>query len=197
MSTTRRDAFLSARLTLAVLVLLVAALDLAAQAVPAAQQAALFSRILAYDRNLKARAGAQVTVGIVFMGGNDASQAGGEQMVAVFTPLKARTIQDLPFDVVSFAYVDTTRFGEWLDAHGIDVVYLSPGLEAAFPEIQAAAAKRKVSTLTPQRSQVLQGAAIGVVVKDGKPGIVINLSSARALGMDLDPKLLQLAEVLR
>jgi len=35
------------------------------------------------------------------------------------------------------------------------------------------------------------------VVKDGKPHILVNLSAAKAARMDLDPKLLQLSEVVR
>jgi ABC-type phosphate/phosphonate transport system substrate-binding protein len=183
-------------LTAAALLALIA-LPLAAQAVPATQQAALFSRILAYDRHLKARAGSQVTVGILFKADNPASRAAADEMLAGFAPLKARTIQDLPFDVASAPYADANALGDWLDARNVDVVYLAPGLDAAFGAIQAVAAQRKIPTLTSDRRQVQQGAAIGVVSKDGKPAILINLGSARAIGMDLDPKLLQLAEVIR
>ena len=175
----------------------VVVLEVTAQAVPAAQQAALFSRILAYDRNLKARAGAEVAVGIVFNGDDAASRAASDQMLAAFVPLKVRTIHDLPFDVVAGPYAGASRLGEWIDSQSVDVIYLAPGLEAAFAEIVAVAAKRKVAVLTPQRPQVQLGAAIGVVIKDGKPGILVNLGAARSLGMDLDPKLLQLSEVIR
>lgn len=179
------------------LLLIAACFDLAAQNVPAPQQAALFSRILAYDRNLKSRAGSQVTVGIVFKADNGASRAANEEMIAAFAPLKSRTIQDLPFDVASHAYVDGAHLEQWLESRNIDVIYFCPGLETSFAEIAAVAAKRKTVTLSSQRKDVQQGAAVAVIIKDGKPGIIINLTSARALGMDLDPKLLQLAEVLR
>lgn len=170
---------------------------LAAQSVPASQQAALFSRILAYDRALKARAGSQVTLGIVFKASDPASRAAADEMLAGFAPLRSRTIHDLPFDVVSSPYTDAVALAAWMDGRNIDVLYLAPGLDTSFNEIQAVAAKRRVASLTSDRRQVQQGAAIGVVNKDGKPAILINLTSARALGMDLDPKLLQLAEVIR
>ena len=188
---------MSARNLTAAGLLSLVALTLAAQAVPASQQAALFSRILAYDRHLKARAGAQVTVGIVFKADNPASKASADEMLAGFAPLRGRTIQDVPFDVASISYTDAAALESWIEARNIDVVYLAIGLDAAFGDIQSVASRRKVAALTSDRRQVQQGAAIGVVNKDGKPAILINLASARSLGMDLDPKLLQLAEIIR
>jgi hypothetical protein len=47
------------------------------------------------------------------------------------------------------------------------------------------------------RAAVEKGIAVAVVAKGDSPRILVNLPSAQALGMDLDPKLLLLAEVLR
>ena len=168
-----------------------------AQSVPPAQQAALFSRILAYDRNLKARAGTKVAVAVLYRSDDAASRTASDEMLAAFAPLRQRTIQDLPFDAVSHAYSTPERLDQWLAGGEVDVIYVAPGLASSLGEILSVNARRKVVTLATQRADVQLGAAIGIVIKEGKPGILVNLSSAKSLGMDLDPKLLQLAEVIR
>ena len=51
--------------------------------------------------------------------------------------------------------------------------------------------------MTLSRAQFQAGGTLGIVVKEGKPHILVNLPAARTAGMDLDPKLLQLSEVVR
>ena len=52
-------------------------------------------------------------------------------------------------------------------------------------------------SVSPVRSFVERGLAAGIVLKGDRPAIVINLTAAEAAGMDLDPKLLELSEILR
>ncbi|MFZ2490947.1 MAG: YfiR family protein [Thermoanaerobaculia bacterium] len=182
---------------LSALLLLFTAAGAAGQVVPAEHQAALFSRLLAYDRALKARAGAKVTIGILYKAASGSSRSASDELSAAFAPLKTRTIHGLPFDTATLAYNGAEQLNAWTAAEDVDAIYLCPGLEGEFGEIQAFAARRKLITLTPRREDVQRGVTLGVVNRDGKPGIVVNLTTAKTLGMDLDPKLLQLADVIR
>ena len=47
------------------------------------------------------------------------------------------------------------------------------------------------------RSLLDTGGTLGIVVRGGKPHILVHLPGSKAAGMNLDPKLLQLAEVIR
>ena len=114
---------------------------------PAGQQAALFSRILAYDRNLKSRAGSQVTVGIVFKADNGASRAANDEMVAAFAPLKSRTIQDLPFDVASHPYVDGAHLEQWLANFKTGVAATFVGLRGTQAQVDAAQTAAHIQNL--------------------------------------------------
>jgi hypothetical protein len=183
--------------TVCILVIVAGAVQGQGAAIPGDQQAAIFSRVLAYDRNLKARAGARVTVGIVYKAAHAASEAANDELSRAFASLRQRTIQTLPLEIVSHAYTDAAHLDAWLVDNGVDALYVAPGLDAFVDGIRTTSAQRKIASLSTQRKQLQQGLTIGVVIKDGRPGIVINLGSAKSLGMDLDPKLLQLAEVIR
>ena len=82
-------------------------------------------------------------------------------------------------------------------SQGVDVLYVTAGLEKDVAAIQAVCTERKVVGVSAVRAFVKQGLAIGVVTKGESAGILVNLPAARAVGMDLDPKLLTLAEVIR
>ena len=43
---------------------------------------------------------------------------------------------------------------------------------------------------------ILAGGTLGIVVRDAKPHILVRLPSTKAVGMNLDPKLLNLAEIV-
>jgi hypothetical protein len=56
---------------------------------------------------------------------------------------------------------------------------------------------RKMPLLSGDRSYLASGAAVAVVEKDNRPGIVVHASNAVQCGMVLDSKLLRLAEVVK
>jgi hypothetical protein len=74
---------------------------------------------------------------------------------------------------------------------------VAPGLDKELATIQALCANRRLVSVSAVRAFVKQGLAIGVVTKGESAGILVNLAAAKAAGMDLDPKLLNLAEVIR
>lgn len=191
-----------ARRLLAVLVWAAAALSPAslraspAPVVPAELQAAIFSRVLAFDRALKDRVGKTVTIGILFAGSSESSKQSRTRMQRAFLDVQ-RDIQDLPVRVASHDYHDTSRLAAWIDSNEIDLLYVTDGLETGLDDIKAVAYDKRVATLTPVRGYVEKGLAIGVVAKGNRPQLVVNLPAAKAAGMDLDPKAMQLAEVIR
>jgi len=79
----------------------------------------------------------------------------------------------------------------------VGLLYLAPDAAAESAAAVAVASARKVPVLVASRAQFQDGATVALVVRDGKPHIMVNLGASRAAGMDLDPKLLQLSEVVR
>jgi hypothetical protein len=167
-----------------------------APAVPAELQAAIFSRVLAFDRALKDRVGKSVTIGIVYVSGNEESKQVRQRIQRAFTDVQ-RDIQDLPVRVSTHDYHDTPRLAAWIDANEVDLLYVTDGLEAALDDVKGVAYDKRVGTLTPVRGFVEKGLAVGVVAKGNRPQLVINLPATKAAGMDLDPKAIQLADIIR
>ncbi len=97
----------------------------------------------------------------------------------------------------STATATPRRANRWAERSGVRLLYVGADLGGDAAPILAAAQARKIPTVTLSRAQFQAGGTLGIVVKDGKPHILVNLPAARTAGMDLDPKLLQLSEVVR
>jgi hypothetical protein len=156
-------------------------------AVPLAVQATLTVRILEYDRALKTWAGGAVAIGIV--GKKDGSSAEYKQA------LSGQSAQGVPITAAQHSYRDAETLRGWIEKSGVRFLYVTADLGADAAAVLSAA--KQMPTLVATREQFQGGAALGLVVRDGKPNILVNLSAAKAAGMDLDPKLLQLSEVVR
>jgi hypothetical protein len=76
------------------------------------------------------------------------------------------------------------------------VIYVSAGIKGEIPNIAKLAAKRGAPTLCGSRDQIKEGLAVGVVEKDGKPAMILNIKAMKMIGMNIDAKLLRLAEVV-
>ena len=165
-------------------------------AVPPDLQAAIFSRVLSFDRALKGRVGKTVTIGILFLSSSEESKESRQRMLRAFDGLE-KDIQGLPFRLTSHPYRDARQLGTWIDENEIDVVYVTEGLEAELGDVRDVVKQKKVATLCPVRAYVEEGLAIAVIAHKNRPQLVVNLPAARGAGMDLDPKVLQLAQVLK
>ena len=159
--------------------------------VPPAIQAAMTVKMLEYDRALKTWAGSRLTVGII-------TKAGGANASEFTQALTGRDAQGVPLKPLEYVYRDADSLTRWIETNGVRLACLSPDLgDDARAAILSALATRKLPTMAATRAQFQNGATLGIVVKEGKPHILVSLAASKAAGMDLDPKLLQLAEVVR
>ncbi len=178
-------------------VLLGASLAFGQATVPPDLQASIIARMLGYDRALKARVGPGVEVGVVFKASDAASSKVQADIVKAFKALEMPKVQGLPITCVAHAFKDATSLGDWASRDSIDVLYITPGLDAEMDAIRGVARDKKLVTISPVRALVEHGLALGVVIKGDTPRILVNMPVAQTAGMDLDPKLLQLSEVIR
>src|SRR5437870_918446 len=91
--------------------------------VPFDLQAAIFSRVLAYDRALKSRVGKTVTLGVLFLPSDDASKRMRQGMLKSFGALEPN-VQGLPLRLVAHPYVDMKKLAAWIDDVDVDVLYV-------------------------------------------------------------------------
>jgi hypothetical protein len=165
--------------------------------VPANLQAAILAKMLAYDRGLKARAGDSVGIGIVYKEGDEASLRAKGELLRAFEAVGSRAIQGLPVRTAEHAYRDAEQLAQWLDAKGIDLAYVTSGLAKERAAIRKACVGKKTLTSGVDRADVEAGLSVAVVTKGTAPRILVNIAAAHEVGADLDPKLLELSDVIR
>jgi hypothetical protein len=110
----------------AALILLVLALAASKSALAAdqfsARQAAIFTRVLSYDRNLAARAGKAVTVAVLSSRSSDDREIGHKTM-GIFRTLEQLTIAGRPLEVVHVEVDSATEIEQALERYHPDAVY--------------------------------------------------------------------------
>ena len=158
-------------------------------------EAAIHVKALGYDRALKKRSSRSVTIVILYDADSTASVNAKNDIAAAFRSLAGRTkVQGLNLEVSAVAYV-SGRVGSAVS--GASAVYVAPNLERHLGDIVSASSTYKVPLLCGDRSLAVAGVTIAAYRKGSKGSLTINLRAARAAGMDLDSRLLGIAEVLR
>jgi hypothetical protein len=164
--------------------------------VPADLQAALFVKILSFDRNLRAQAGKDIVLGVLLQRGNRVSLDIATDLMRAVEGLAEPSeteprLRAVPIDV------GRGDLAEQLEALHVEALYVPPLRALAVADIAAAARRRGVRTLTGVAAYVREGLAVGLAVRDDRPEILVNLPEARAEGTDFSSQLLNLARVIR
>jgi hypothetical protein len=63
--------------------------------------------------------------------------------------------------------------------------------------IRGVCVEKKIVSVTAVRAFVERGLVAGIVLEGDRPSVLVNLPAAVAAGMDLDPALLTLSDVIR
>jgi hypothetical protein len=160
-------------------------------------QAHVLVRTLAFDRALPLRAGTAVGLGVVFGTPDQDSMRSQYELRRAFQRMNGTKLLGRSVVVSVHAYKSAAELERWIQEKEIDALYIAPGLGGEVGAIRALCSEHKIASMGAGRSLVEGGVAIGVVPNGrNKLRILVNLAAARSAGMDLDGKLLQLAEVL-
>lgn len=160
------------------------------------QQALLLLRVLAYDSNLAARAGSDVTVLILYRRGDASSESVRETMASTLTAAGEKVeVSGAKLEVRVKAFTSAADLAASLG--GVDAVYLCPGLEGAARDIARVTRSRRVLSFGGGDEIVRAGIGVAFVTREGKPAIAVNLPATKQEGADLDAALLRVAEVMR
>lgn len=164
--------------------------------VPAPLQAALFAKILAYDRNLPVAVSGRIEILVLYQRDFTESRDVASGFVSAFGPAGIRTVGGAAVSVTAMPFKDRADVALLLRNYTGRIVYIAP-LRAFDHEalIRMVTASNAIS-ITGVRAHVERGATLGVELHAGKPRILVNLDAARALGMDLSASLLKLSEVV-
>jgi hypothetical protein len=168
----------------------------AAQALPASNQALLLLRVLAYDRNLRARAGQEPALVVLFRPDDPVSLRERDAIVqALREATRTFSVSGLHVRVQEVPW----RGPQDLDARLAELraaaLYAGESLAADAPQISAAARARSALSFTPSRAMVEAGLALGLVHRGTRAGVVVNLAAAHAEGAELESMFLAVVEI--
>jgi hypothetical protein len=185
--------------TLALVLVLLAAATPRGQAqrmdTPAGLQFPLLLKILQFDRNLAARAGDEVVIGIVYQGTFRTALGVKKEIEKAADQMGQPRVLNLPVRVVGVD-VEKTNLVAAIDSLHIDVVYVAPLRGMDISAIKNLTRRRKITSVTGVEEYVRGGLSVGVGVARQKPCIVVNLEASRAEGADFSSRLLHLAKLV-
>jgi hypothetical protein len=161
------------------------------------KQAIFLARAIAYDANLKDRAGDAVNIGVLAKKGDKESEKMADLLVKAFTPLEAATLLGLPVRISRLSFTSREALERAVRDGGIDTLYVCSGLQSSLADIKAVARARKALTMASQADQLKLGLSLGVFEVDGRNTIIVNLEANREEGVAFGPELLRLATVVR
>jgi hypothetical protein len=182
---------------LGLIAILGSAVPARAQDVPPERQVLILTRALAYDDEIKNRAGDDVMVGVLAKTGNAASEAMAAALTKAFRGIGGTKVQGLPMKITQLGFTNGPTLLATVASQGVDVIYVCAGLEADLPAIIEVTRKRRMVSIGGREEHVQKGLALGVFAVDGKPTIVVNLPAAKAEGSAFSSDLLRLAKVLK
>jgi hypothetical protein len=163
--------------------------------VPVAIQIPLFLKVLAFDRQLHARAGAEVVLGVVFQSGNRASVNARDEVMRAISSVRD-SVDGLPVRAVAID-LDKEPLAGALTRNRVTVMYVAPLRAIDIAAVAAEARTAHVTTMTGVPDYVGRGLAVSVRLQGDRPKLLVNLNASRLEGADLSAELLKLAVVIQ
>jgi hypothetical protein len=163
--------------------------------VPIDLQIPLLMKVMTFDRNMKARAGDGIVIGIAYQSGFRISLNTEREFVRVMGENFLQKIEDVPVNLVPID-IDKTDLGEALSESGVDILYITPLRNVKIPEITSLTRSKQIVTMTGVTAYVESGVAVGVGLKGGKPLVLVNRTAQQLECIDFSSQLLKLARII-
>ena len=150
---------------------------------------------LSYDLNLNSR-GDSLRIGVVSLDGNRTSTAHGTETYKAFLKASTKRVKGMSLSAENLNVSDIQGLKALISTSKINVLYLSSHMGSLQSAALRLAGQKKILSLCGEAQAIKAGAAIGVVLRQRKPRILVNLKAAETQGAKLDARLLRLVEVV-
>jgi len=162
------------------------------------QQSALLLRILAYDRNLDERVDGQVNIVIIYEEDDVESVTEARSMEAALREIgRSTTVSGYRLETFTHPYRGAVAELDYLSRLHATAVYICSGMGGHVAEISGVTQSLSVLSFTGVEAWTREGLGVGLIERNDRARIVVNLPATRAEGTDLDAGLLRHAEVLQ
>ena len=160
-------------------------------------QAKLFLTALTYEKNMKEKAIRQFDIGILYFPWLPESKKEALLFSKALNSFKNKKISGRNFNVFLFTYNGDTGIKEAIAHKHVEVLFIAEGKERNLKEIIQLTRSKNILSWTNKTEYVAScGVTIGVGIKENKPKIYINLTSAKEEGADFSAKFLRIAEIV-
>jgi hypothetical protein len=167
------------------------------QLLPVNVQVPLLLKVMSYDRNLKAGTGDEIVMGVVYQSNVRASVNVKNEFELEWAKSSNHSIGGTSVHCVFVDMNDDENsLKETVQRNHVDILYVAPFRSMSLQRITSVSRSFQLPTITAVSEYVESGLAIGLVEQGLKPQIIINLSFARAEGIDFDSRLLRIAKVI-
>ena len=163
---------------------------------PAKVQYALLQKILFFDRNLKARAGDEIVIGILYQDNFKSSRDFKDDLLQIVADDPEPKIYNVPLKFVVLDLSEKVDLAARAVKQNIDIFYVGPLRAVEIKTVTAVSRDKKIFTFTGVPAFVEAGLSTGIGIKAEKPQIIINLPAARAEGVEFNAQLLKLARIV-
>ncbi len=162
---------------------------------PSRLRMVILFKALTYDRNLT-KTRSKLNVGVVCAQQSASSQRLGREVAAELSRIQHKKVKGLQITHSQLVVKSAQQLQDLVKRRGVNVLYLSSGVDHLLPRVRAVALQRKLLVLSGEAHHIRRGAAVAVVQRGTKPKILINLTSVRVQGASFDARLLNLSDVI-
>ncbi len=177
----------------ALLVLL--ARDLRAQSKVTRTQVAMLFRALSFDSSLAKRCPAGLQIGVIGSSRDPQSMREAGDIVAILNQLDTKVTQGIPFRAELVGVEHGAELGTGLSQKKWNTLYFSNGTQSLLQAALGSAVSAKVPVIGHNLEAVKTGAVLGLVEREGKSKLLVNVDALESFGMTLDPRLMRLSIV--
>ncbi len=167
------------------------------QELPPDEQYSLLTKILTYDRALKARAGDVIVVGILYQSDFAESRRTKDELVRAIEKSPVERVRGLPIRYVPIDARGTGLSPDELHRLGVTVLYLTPLRDIPIEGIAELCRTSRVPSMTGVYDHVEAGIAVGILHDGSNRVFRVNLAEAKLQGADFSSQFLKLAQVER
>ena len=160
-----------------------------------ASQYRLYLKVLTFDRNLKARIGTELSIGILYMGLDRESRQARDDFARAVAAGPA-AFEGLPVRTVPIEYGKKGAIEAALAKGSVDALYVTPVGSYDLGPVSAACRARGVSTFSGVPEYLGRGLSVSFEISGRQAKVLVNLGNSRAEGSDFSARLLDMVTVV-
>jgi hypothetical protein len=167
----------------------------AGEDIPATVEAELVARLAAYDKNLKARAGAQVDIVVAVKADDPASERAAGQLAAAFARIEH--IAGLPVVTTAVTYAGASSLVETCKTKHASILVITDALSSEVEKLSGGLAGSDILTFGSSGDVARRGLVLGIELVSSRPKLFINLTQAGRQNVVMSADVLKLMTVYR